>query len=489
MVFSELIFVYAFLPLNLIIYFLAKNVRVKNTVMLIFSLVFYAWGEPLFVLLLVGMALIDWLLSLWVGVARARGKQGSARFALILACVVSLGGIGVFKYGTFFMENLQLLTGFPKVIPEILLPIGISFYTFQLLSYVVDVYRGEVPPQRDFRLLLLYVSLFHQCIAGPIVRYQDVSEELLRRTTSFKDMSEGITRFTVGFAKKALLANHCDLLAKQFLGLKAEDTLDVLTSAQIASLPAAALWMSMAFYMLMIYLDFSAYSDMAIGMGKMIGFHYKENFNYPYVSQTVTDFWRRWHMSLSSFFRDYVYIPLGGNRCSRMRQLFNMLVVWFLTGLWHGASWNFVLWGLYFFVFLALEKLFFGKVLDKLPRIFRHVYLLVVVFFGWILFRVENLSDMWTMVCGMFGANGNAWTSFETNTLLLGNCAFLGIAVLACTPLVKVVSAFMTEKAQSSKGVLIVHAIAQTATPVILLLLGTAMLIGNSYNPFLYFRF
>ncbi len=489
MVFSELIFVYAFLPLNLIIYFLAKNVRVKNTVMLIFSLVFYAWGEPVFVLLLVGMALIDWLLSLWVGVARARGKRGWSRFAMILACIVSLGGIGVFKYGTFFMENLQLFTGFPKVIPEILLPIGISFYTFQLLSYVVDVYRGEVPPQRDFRLLLLYVSLFHQCIAGPIVRYQDVSEELLRRTTSFKDMSEGITRFTVGFAKKAVLANHCDLLAKQLLGLKAEDTLDMLTSSQIASIPAAALWMSMAFYMLMIYLDFSAYSDMAIGMGRMIGFHYKENFNYPYVSQNVTEFWRRWHMSLSSFFRDYVYIPLGGNRCSRVRQLFNMLVVWFLTGLWHGASWNFVLWGLYFFVFLAIEKLFFGVVLDKLPRVFRHVYLLVIVFFGWVLFRVENVSDMWTMVCGMFGANGNAWTSFETNTLLLGNCVFLAVAILACTPLVKVISAFMTEKAQQSKGVLIVHALVQTAAPVILLLLGTAMLIGNSYNPFLYFRF
>ncbi len=489
MVFSELIFVYAFLPLNLIVYFLAKNVRAKNTVMLIFSLLFYAWGEPVFVLLLVGMALIDWLLSLWVGVARARGKRGWSRFALILACVFSLGGIGVFKYGTFFMENLQLFTGFPKVIPEILLPIGISFYTFQLLSYVVDVYRGEVPPQRDFRLLLLYVSLFHQCIAGPIVRYQDVSEELLRRTTSFKDMSEGITRFTVGFAKKALLANHCDLLAKQLLGLKAEDTLDMLTSSQIAALPAAALWMSMAFYMLMIYLDFSAYSDMAIGMGKMIGFHYKENFNYPYVSQSVTDFWRRWHMSLSSFFRDYVYIPLGGNRLGKGRQLFNMLVVWFLTGLWHGASWNFVLWGLYFFVFLAMEKLFFGAVLDKLPRVFRHVYLLIVVFFGWVLFRMENLSAMWTMVCGMFGANGNAWTSFETNTLLMGNVIFLAVAILASTPLVKVISSFMTEKAQASKGMLIVHGMAQTAAPVVLLLLGTAMLIGNSYNPFLYFRF
>ena len=489
MVFSELIFVYGFLPLNLIIYFLAKNVRVKNTVLLLFSLAFYAWGEPTYVLLLVAMAFIDWLLSLWVGVARARGRMWSARIALILACIVSLGGIGVFKYGTFFMENLQLFTGYPSVVPQILLPIGISFYTFQLLSYVIDVYRGEVPPQRKFHLLLLYVSLFHQCIAGPIVRYQDVSEELLRRTTSFKEMAEGITRFTVGFAKKALLANQCDLLAKQFLGLKGEDTLEALTLTQMTSLPAVALWASMACYMLMIYLDFSAYSDMAIGMGKMIGFHYKENFNYPYISQTVTDFWRRWHMSLSSFFRDYVYIPLGGNRCGKVRQLFNMLVVWALTGLWHGASWNFVLWGLYFFVFLAFEKLFFGIVLDFLPRVFRHIYLLAVVFFGWILFRVEDLSQMWAIVCGLFGANGNVLTNFETNTLLLGNSIFLGVAILACTPLVKTVSQAMADKAQTSKVMFVVNGIVQIVAPVVLLFLGTAMLIGNSYNPFLYFRF
>ncbi|MBE6763826.1 MAG: MBOAT family protein [Ruminococcaceae bacterium] len=489
MVFSELIFIYAFLPLNLIIYFLAKNIHVKNTVLLLFSLMFYAWGEPVFVLLLVGMAFVNWLFSLWIGVARARGRTGWARFALVLSCIVSLGAIGVFKYGTFIMENLRLFTGYPSVIPHILLPIGISFYTFQLLSYVVDVYRGEVPPQRKFHLLLLYVSLFHQCIAGPIVRYQDVSEELLRRTTSFKDMSEGITRFTVGFAKKALLANQCDLLAKQFLGLKAEDTLEALSMTQITALPAAALWASTACYMLMIYLDFSAYSDMAIGMGRMVGFHYKENFNYPYISQSVTDFWRRWHMSLSGFFRDYVYIPLGGNRCSKGRQLFNMLVVWALTGLWHGASWNFVLWGLYFFVFLALEKLFFGVVLDFLPRIFRHVYLLAVVLFGWILFRVEDLSQVWAMVCGMFGANGNAVTNFETNTLLLGNCIFLAVAILACTPLVKTIGQAMADKAQTSKAMLAVHAVVQIAAPLLLLLLGTAMLIGNSYNPFLYFRF
>ncbi len=487
MVFSSLVFVYGFLPLNLLVYFLAKNVRIKNNVLLLFSLVFYAWGEPSFVLLLLGMAFFNWLFSLWVGVARGRGKKG--RLPLVLSCVVSLGTIGVFKYGGFILENVQLFTGFPSVIPEIMQPIGISFYTFQMISYVVDVYRGEVPPQRNFRHLLLYVSLFHQCIAGPIVRYKDISEELLHRTTSFKDMSEGISRFAVGFAKKALLANHCDLLAKQLIGLKAEDTLEALTNAHIASLSSAALWMSALSYMLMIYLDFSAYSDMAIGMGKMIGFHYKENFNYPYAAQSVTDFWRRWHMSLSSFFRDYVYIPLGGNRCSKFRQMFNLLVVWALTGLWHGASWNFVLWGLYFFVLLALEKLFLGRAIAALPRVFRHVYLLVIVFFGWVLFRVENLSHMWTMLCGMFGANGHVWTDFETNTLLTGNCVFLAVALLGCTPLVKTVSQALASKGQTSKAVFAVHAVIQTLAPIALLLLGTAMLVGDSYNSFLYYNF
>ncbi len=487
MVFSELIFIYAFLPLNLLVYFLSKNIRVKNTVLLIFSLLFYAWGEPMYVLLLIGMTLANWLLALWVGLARARGHKGSARTALVLSCVVSLSAIGVFKYGGFILGNVQFFTGFPSVIPQILLPIGISFYTFQLLSYVVDVYRGDVPAQRSFRHLLLYVSLFHQCIAGPIVRYRDVSEELLRRTTSFKDMSDGITRFTVGFAKKAVLANHCDLLAKQLLGLSADDKLEALTTQQIVSCSSLALWMSMACYMLMIYLDFSAYSDMAIGMGRMIGFHYKENFNYPYVAQSVTDFWRRWHMSLSSFFRDYVYIPLGGNRCSFVRQLFNMLVVWFLTGLWHGASWNYALWGLYFFVLLAFEKMFVGRVLEVLPRVFRHVYLLVAVFFGWVLFRMENLDHMWTMLCGMFGQNGNAFTDFETNALLTANVFFLAVAIIACTPLVNMIAQKMGSA--RAKAVLAVTAVVKVAAPIVLLLLGTAMLVGNSYNPFLYFQF
>ena len=376
MVFSSLLFLYAFLPLNLLFYVLARGIRMKNAVMLLFSLVFYAWGEPKYVLLLIGMTLADWVFALIMDKARSSAGR---RAALIGACVVNLGLLGVFKYGTFAMENLHSLTGFPSVIPEIALPIGISFYTFQLLSYVVDVYRREVPAQRDFAKLLTYVSLFHQCIAGPIVRYQDVAEEILYRKVSLTEISRGIGRFTTGLGKKALLANTCGSLADSLLLTDAVASNAALLTDNVATLaarPALGLWIGVLCYMLQIYLDFSAYSDMAIGMGLMIGFHYKENFDYPYVSRSVTEFWRRWHISLSSFFRDYVYIPLGGNRKGTARTIFNLLVVWFLTGLWHGASWNFVLWGLYFFVFLVVEKLFLRRVLEKLPSFFTHLYLL-----------------------------------------------------------------------------------------------------------------
>lgn len=490
MVFSELWFLYTFLALNFFFYFFAaKNIQAKNTVMLISSLIFYAWGEPIYVLLLVGMTLADWLLSQVIGRYRRTPK---AKIALVITCVVNLGLLGIFKYGSFLLGNTNALFGFPAVVPQIALPIGISFYTFQLLSYVVDVYRGEVPPQKSFRTLLLYVSLFHQCIAGPIVRYKDVAEELFTRRTSWKDMSDGISRFTVGLAKKAVLANTCGLLADKLLiadstGLTGEALAQA--NATLAARPALALWFGVLAYMLHIYLDFSAYSDMAIGMGRMIGFHYKENFDYPYLSVSVTEFWRRWHMSLGSFFRDYVYIPLGGNRCSKARMIFNMFVVWFLTGLWHGASWNFVLWGLYFFVFLLLEKLFIGKKLSAAPRVLQHLYLLAVVFFGWILFRFRDLGQAGVVLLGMLGLNGNGFTDFETNTLLLGNFVFFIIAIVGATPLIKKLSQLLSRSADHSAAVGLLNTVLRAALPVLLLVLSTAMLVGDSYNPFLYFQF
>jgi len=480
MVFSELSFLYLFLPLNLLIYAFAKDIRTKNTVLLVFSLIFYAWGEPLYLLLLLFMAVSNWFLALCIGQAQKRKDDKLKKKLLIAACVTDLGMIGIFKYLGFLLGNVQALTGFPSTVPSIMLPIGISFYTFQLLSYVVDVYREDVLPQRRFRDLLLYVSLFHQCIAGPIVRYSHVAEEILHRKVSLKDMSEGITRFTVGLAKKAVLANHCSFLADQLIGTAG----DFKEGASFA-----ALWIGMIAYTLHIYLDFSAYSDMAIGMGRMIGFHYLENFNYPYIAQSVTDFWRRWHISLSSFFRDYVYIPLGGNRCSALRHVFNMLVVWFLTGLWHGASWNFVLWGLYYFVFLVLEKYVLSKLMPKWPRVLRHVYLLAVTVFGWVLFRTENFADIGRMVGGMFGFASGGFIDAETTMLLTSNVWFILLCAVACTPIVKNISANLAARAVHSRTAAVIHGAVQTLAPVLLLLQSTAMLVGDSYNPFIYFQF
>lgn len=487
MVFSSLFFLYLFLPANLIAYALAKTMRQKNTVMMIFSLVFYAWGEPVYVLLLVGMAFADWVLALRIGVSLRRGRKRAAKLGVAAVCAVDLGLLGVFKYGTFFLQNLKLLTGFPETVPQILLPIGISFYTFQLISYAVDVYRGEVKAQRDFSTLLLYVSLFHQCIAGPIVRYRDIERELWNRKTDITDIYAGVTRFTVGLGKKALLANPCGALADSLL-ISDAAAAGADAAAALAGKPALSLWLGMLAFMLQIYLDFSAYSDMAIGMGRMLGFHYKENFNYPYTASSVTDFWRRWHMSLSYFFRDYVYIPLGGSRQGKLRTYRNLLIVWTLTGFWHGASWNYMLWGLYFFVFLMLERTVLAEALPRCHMAIRRLYLLAVVYFGWILFRFENLSLAGVTLRGMFGLNGNGFSDFETFSALKGHLFFLLAAIVAVTPLVARLGAFARRKLGDNAGYG-VYALGRAACAVLLLFCSTAALVGNSYNPFLYFQF
>ncbi|WP_195984000.1 MBOAT family protein [Clostridium sp. D33t1_170424_F3] len=485
MVFSNLFFLFVFLPLNLLCYTLAKSTRAKNIIMLIFSLFFYAWGEPVYVLLLVGMAFADWLFSL--AIQRNRGRP-AAKLALIGALVVSLGLLGTFKYTGFFADMLHQLTGFPSVIPQIALPIGISFYTFQLISYVVDVYRGEVDAQDKFWLLLMYVSLFHQCIAGPIVRYQDVNREILNRSASREEINRGVSRFCTGLAKKALLANTCGLLADTLLLSDAAASSAASLAQNVTVLqarPVLSLWLGVLAFMLQIYLDFSAYSDMAIGMGLMIGFHYKENFDYPYLSRSVSEFWRRWHISLGSFFRDYVYIPLGGNRQGVPRTIANLFIVWFLTGLWHGASWNFVLWGLYFFVFIAIERLFLQKILNRIPAVFSHIYLLVIVYFGWAIFRFKQPVLFFTVLGGMFGMNGNPLSNFESGTIFLNYLFFLIAAVIASTPAVK----YLGEQLSGRLSTVRTYNFVQIFVPPVLLLLSTAALVGNSYNPFLYFQF
>lgn len=485
MVFSSLFFLYVFLPLNLIVYHLMPTMRAKNIVMMIFSLIFYAWGEPVYVFLLLAMAFADWLLARYIGAQQSRSP--AARRGVVLTCVVDLGLLGIFKYGTFFMQNTHNLFGFPDQVVQIALPIGISFYTFQLLSYVVDVYRGEVKPQKSFPTLLLYVSLFHQCIAGPIVRYKDINAELLERHASRADISYGVTRFSVGLAKKAVLANACGALADKLL--VADQTAPAQALQTIADRPVLALWVGMLAFMFQIYLDFSAYSDMAIGMGRMIGFHYRENFNYPYISGSITDFWRRWHISLSSFFRDYVYIPLGGNRCSRGRVVFNLFVVWFLTGFWHGASWNYMLWGLYFFVFLLLERAFLRHFLERLPAVFGHLYALVVVYFGWVLFKFTDFAVLGAAVSGMFGHTNAGASSFEVLALIRSNLPILLISAAACTPVVPYVAGRLYEHSERSGAAWAVYRAVTVAAPVILLFLATISLVGDSYNPFLYWKF
>lgn len=478
MVFSSLFFVFLFLPLNLIIYYFAKTVKARNIVMLIFSLIFYAWGEPVYVLLLLFMTFADWLLSIYI--EKQKPHSALAKLGVFLMAVINLGLLAVFKYGSFVLENIGYIVGKDFGTFSIILPIGISFYTFQLMSYVVDVYRRDVPAQRNFATLLLYVSLFHQCIAGPIVRYKDVCAELTERKATSQDIADGIWRFCFGLAKKAVLANTCGAIADTLLA----------TSDNVAleNLSVVALWVGVLAYALQIYLDFSAYSDMAIGMGRMIGIHYLENFDYPYISRSVTEFWRRWHISLGSFFRDYVYIPLGGNRKGKLRTYINLFMVWFLTGLWHGASWNFVLWGLYFFVFITLEKMFLSKALSK-DRIVSHIYLILVVYFGWILFKFEDTASIFAVLKGMFGLNGNSVTDFETNTLVMSNIFIILFCMLISTPIVKKIGTLVRYTYMDKKAVSVIYSVGRILIPLLLLAVSVISLVGDSYNPFLYFQF
>jgi alginate O-acetyltransferase complex protein AlgI len=481
-VFSSLVFLCLFFPLQMILYTLARGIEAKNTVLILFSLVFYAWGEPFYILILLVMAFLDWLISQFIYKYRGTGKS---KAFLVLGCFIDLGLLAFFKYGVFVTTNLQKLTGFPEVIPKIALPIGISFYTFQLLSYMVDVYRQEVPAQPHFRRLLLYVSLFHQCIAGPIVRYKDVSEQILSRHVTGEDMRNGINRFASGLAKKVLLANVCGKIASLTIldGQLANQAANLAVLERASSL---SLWIGCLAYMMQIYLDFSAYSDMAIGMGLMVGFRYKENFNYPYLARSITDFWRRWHMSLSSFFRDYVYIPLGGNRKGKPRQAFNLFVVWLLTGMWHGADWNFILWGLYYFVFLALEK-FLIPGLQRLPAFFGHLYTLIVVFFSWILFYFSDFTQGWVVIKGLFCLNGNPFTTFESTNILLNYFIFLIVAAIACTPLPRLI--YHRICSSTNTGAMVLGSVMEWIFPVAGLLLSISFLVGDAYNPFLYLQF
>lgn len=462
---------YLFLPVCLLLYFILRGIKARNDLLLAMSLLFYAWGEPKWIVLMIVTTLVDYGAGLLVD--KYRGQK-QAKWALAGSVVITLSFLSVFKYLGFFNQNLNSIFGAELPTQIFNLPIGISFYTFQAITYVVDVYRGKARVQRSYANLLLYVSLFPQLIAGPIVRYTDIAEQLESRETTVEGFARGITRFVTGLGKKVLLANIAGQIATSLIG------------GDLSKASVLGAWLGIFAYTFQIYFDFSGYSDMAIGLGHMFGFTYVENFNYPYISKSITEFWRRWHISLSTFFRDYVYIPLGGNRRHQLR---NMFVVWALTGLWHGASWNFVLWGLYYFVFLAIEKLFLGRYLEKLPAVVGHVYALFIVVVGWVFFYFDDVSRLGQMLRLMFGFSGQAGV-MPTDTILLKNhLVFFIVAIIACIPVSKLAKALLIRFSRRGTVQEAVAGAVGIVYDVALLFFSTAALVGASYNPFLYFRF
>ncbi|NJL13594.1 MAG: MBOAT family protein [Microscillaceae bacterium] len=470
MVFASLTFLCFFLPLNLILYYLSENPAYRNLLLIFFSLSFYAWGEPVWVVLLIFSALIDYANGLWIDYFRGR------RWAVLgvwSSVFINLSLLGVFKYSGFLYENLNALLGWQLTVPKFSLPVGISFYTFQTISYSIDVYRGELKAQKSFLKFLLFVSLYHQLVAGPIVRYADIAHEIDHRRSTWRDINTGIHRFCIGLFKKVCLANVAGELASKYL------------DSDLGGLALGEAWLGIILFSLQIYFDFSGYSDMAIGLGRMFGFHYHENFMYPYVARSATEFWRRWHISLGSFFRDYVYIPLGGRK---RRPYFNLFVVWLLTGLWHGASWNFVLWGLYFGLLIGLERAFLLAFLQKLPAFVRHAYLLFAVVIGWALFYFEDIDRLQTFFQVLFGAMPHqAWTSLGFLLTLRENAYWLLLSLILCLPVYPWLSGWFTLKMKYSNSPL--PWVLVTGFQFLLLLLSITLLVGNTYNPFIYYRF
>lgn len=465
MIFSSLTFLFGYLPIVLFIYFLVP-IKYRNLVLLIVSLFFYGWGEPIYISIMILSIVVNWIFGNFIGKYRDR-KREKAKKILILCIVFNLLLLGFFKYWNFFATNISLIgLGFIKPI-KIGLPIGISFYTFQTMSYPIDLYRHDTDPQKSLISFGAYVTMFPQLIAGPIVRYSDIAAQLNKRTITNKKFYEGITRFVCGLAKKVLLANNIGQVYEK---------ISILQQNQQSFFTA---WIGIIAFALQIYFDFSGYSDMAIGLGKLLGFDFLENFNYPYIAESVSDFWRRWHMSLSFWFRDYVYIPLGGNRCKPSRQLFNIIVVWLLTGFWHGAEWNFILWGVFYGAVLIIEKRFLSMHLKKIPSSLRHIYTLLIVCIAWVFFAFTNLTEGIQYLSYMFGANGqlaNGYTIFflRDNLLLLIAC------IIGCTPLPKqIFNRFNQTRFAAFMPVII----------ILVMFICTAFIVDATYNPFLYFRF
>ncbi len=468
MIFASLLFLYAFFPACLIIYFSCRNIKAKNLTLLVFSLFFYAWGEPLWVFVMMLTALVDYMCARLI--EQNRGSP-TAKLGLVISLCVDLGLLAVMKYSGFLVQSLNALLPFDLPVPSVTLPLGISFYTFQTMTYVIDVYRGDTRAQRSYRDYLMYLCMFPQLVAGPIVRYSTIAEEINDRRSTPEDTAYGLFRFCIGLGKKVILANTAGSLSAQFL------------DGDLAALSTVGAWVGILLYSMQIYFDFSGYSDMAIGMGRIFGFHFYENFNYPYISRSVSEFWRRWHISLGGFFRDYVYIPLGGNRRHLYR---NLVIVWFLTGLWHGASWNFIVWGLWFGLFIILERRW--NFAERLPRAVSHVYTLLVVVIGWVFFYYTDMSRGLTLLRRMFGGASSFGLDAISGARVMNYLFFIAAAVIACLPVFPRLREALTDRRRTSyaPGVMIAWEIAAC---VVLLIVCTALLVGESYNPFLYFRF
>lgn len=459
MIFSSIVFIYYFLPILLLIYFIVPS-KYKNLVLLIFSLIFYFLGEPKYIIVLILSCLINYFLSKLIS------HRKKPKFYLVLACIYNIGQLLIFKYTDFFIGNINSLfnSSFPYM--YIIMPIGISFFTFQALGYIIDVYRGKHDVAPNIIVFMTYVCLFPQLVAGPIVRFSDIQKELVDRTHTFDKAAEGIKRFIIGLSKKVLLAN--------ILG---EFTNHLITDTLLSS------WLKPISFTLQIYFDFSGYSDMAIGLGLIFGFKFLENFNYPLIAKSITDFWRRWHISLSSWFKDYVYIPLGGNRVNKLKWIRNIFIVWFLTGFWHGASWNFIIWGLYFGVILIVEKLFLGKYLEK-TKILKYIYTLLIVIISFLIFNANSMPDIFISLKNMFMFNSIPLTDKVTIYYFKSYFVLIVTSIIAATPLFKTIS----DKIKNTKFKIVLD-IVEPLSYLLLLILCTAFLIDESFNPFLYFRF
>lgn len=471
MVFSAPTFIFAFLPLVLIIYYISPR-KIRNLILFLVSLVFYAWGEPVYITIMLFSTIFDYMNGILIEKCKDGGQIRRARLVLINSIIINLSILAFFKYSNFFISNVNHIFSSNIALLSLTLPIGISFYTFQTMSYTIDVYRGDVDAQKNIINFGAYVTLFYQLVAGPIVRYKDIAEQLECRKETIDSFSYGVRRFIIGLFKKVMLANNIGLLWEQ-ISLTPIDILPVLTA-----------WLGAISFTLQIYFDFSGYSDMAIGIGSMFGFTFLENFDFPYISKSITEFWRRWHISLGTWFKEYVYIPLGGSRQGKLKLIRNLLIVWGLTGLWHGANWNFIIWGMYFGIILILEKIFLLKYLEKIPFWLRHVYTMVLIVFSWMIFAFEDISKVGQYLKTMLGLNQSVLVNYETIYLLSTNWILLFFCIASST---KLISFILNKVLQSSyKNSLI---LGENIVYIFMFFISIYFLIGASYNPFLYFRF